>query len=56
MITCMFGSAARKNDFSRIDSVKLIMAKIELKIKWSMFGYIHIKVSWTTNFECKNQF
>jgi hypothetical protein len=29
----MFGSTVRKIDFGRIDSVKLILAKIDLKIK-----------------------
>jgi hypothetical protein len=31
--------------FDRIDSVKLILAKIDFKLKWFMFGYIHVKVS-----------
>jgi hypothetical protein len=29
----MFGSVVRKIDFGRIGSVKLIMAKIDLKVK-----------------------
>jgi hypothetical protein len=45
----MFGSVVRKIDFGTIDSVKLILAKIDLKIKWFMFGFIHAKVSWTNN-------
>jgi hypothetical protein len=36
----MFGSAV-----TRIDSEKLILAKIDSKLKWFMFGYIHAKVS-----------
>jgi hypothetical protein len=41
----MFGSPVRKIDFGRTDSVKLIHAKIDLKIKWFMFVYIHAKMS-----------
>jgi hypothetical protein len=41
----MFGYVVRKIDFDRIDFVKLILAKIDLRLKWFMFGYIHIKVS-----------
>jgi hypothetical protein len=54
--TIMFGSTVIKIDFSRIDSEKLIITKIKLKKKWFMFGYIHVNVSWTKKFECKNQF
>jgi hypothetical protein len=36
----MFSLAVRKIDFDGIDSVKLIMTKIDFKIKWFMFGYI----------------
>ena len=42
---CMFDSAVTRIDFDRIDSVKLILAKIDFKLKWFMFGYIHVKVS-----------
>jgi hypothetical protein len=41
----MFGSAVTKFDFATTHFVKLIHAKIDLKIKWFMFGYIHAKVS-----------
>jgi hypothetical protein len=41
----MFDFAVSKIYFGRIDSVKLIIAKIDLMIKWFMFGYIHAKVS-----------
>ena len=41
----MFGSAVTRIDFDRIDSVKLILAKIDFKLKLFMFGYIHVKVS-----------
>jgi hypothetical protein len=41
----MFGSAVEKIDFGRIVFVKLILAKIDLNIKWFMFGFIHVKVS-----------
>jgi hypothetical protein len=37
----MFDSAVRKIDFEGIDRVKLIPTKIELKVKWFMFEYIH---------------
>jgi hypothetical protein len=43
--TCMFGSVVTRIDFDRIDSVKLILDKIDFKLKWFMFGYIHAKVS-----------
>jgi hypothetical protein len=42
----MFGSAVSKIDFEWIDYVKLFMVKIKLKVNWSMFVYIHVKVSW----------
>ena len=45
VVKCMFGSALTRIDFDRIDSVKLILAKIDFKLKWFMFGYIHVKVS-----------
>jgi hypothetical protein len=41
----MFGFAVRKIDFDRINSVKLILAKINFKLNWFMFGYINAKVS-----------
>jgi hypothetical protein len=40
----MFGFAAKKIDFDRIDSVKLILVKIDFKLKLFMFGYIHAKL------------
>jgi hypothetical protein len=43
----MFGSAVIKIDFGRIDFVKLILAKIDLKIKRIMFGYIYAKMNLT---------
>jgi hypothetical protein len=41
----MFGSAVIRIDIDRIDSVKLILPKIDFKLKWFMFGYINAKVS-----------
>jgi hypothetical protein len=41
----MFSSAVTRIDFDRIDFVKLILVKIDFKLKWFMFGYIHAKVS-----------
>jgi hypothetical protein len=41
----MFGSAVMIIYFDRIDSVKLILAKNDFKLKWGMFEYIHAKVS-----------
>jgi hypothetical protein len=41
----MFGSAVTTIDFDKIDFVKLILAKIDSKLKWFMFEYIHVKVS-----------
>jgi len=32
---------------------ELILVKIELKVKWFMFGFIHVKVSWTINLSIK---
>jgi hypothetical protein len=40
-----FDFAVRKIDFEKVDYVKLIWAKIDFKLKWFMFGYIHAKVS-----------
>jgi hypothetical protein len=34
-----------KIDFGRIDFIKLILIKINLKIKWFMFRFINVKVS-----------
>jgi len=39
----MFGYAARKIDF---DYVKLVTTKIKLNIKWFIFEYINVKLSW----------
>jgi hypothetical protein len=36
----MFGFAVEKIDF-----IKLILAKIDFKLKWFMFGYIYEKMS-----------
>jgi hypothetical protein len=52
----MFGSAVMGIDFDRIDFLKLILAEIDFKLKWFIFGYIHVKVSWNKKFEYKNQF
>jgi hypothetical protein len=41
----MFSFAVRKIDFDKIDFVKLILVKIDFKLKWFMFGYIYIKIS-----------
>jgi hypothetical protein len=49
----MFGYAVRKIDFDKIDIVKLILIKIDFKIKWFMFGYIDAKVSWTKSLSIK---
>jgi hypothetical protein len=45
----MFDFAVGKVEFGRIDSKNLIVAKIDLKIKWFMFENIHAKVNWTKN-------
>jgi len=42
-----------KIDFEWIDYVKLIVTKSELKVKWSMFVYIHVKMTWTINLSVK---
>jgi hypothetical protein len=34
-------------------SEKLILTKINFKLKWFMFGYIYVKVSWTKNLSAK---
>jgi hypothetical protein len=36
-----------------IDFVKLILAKIDLKLNWFMFGYIYVKVGWIKNLSVK---
>jgi hypothetical protein len=41
----MFSFEVRKIDFNRIDSVKLILVKIDFKLKQFMFGYIYVKKS-----------
>jgi len=38
---------------TRIGYVKLILEKIELKVKWFMFGYIYVKLSITVNLSLK---
>jgi hypothetical protein len=45
LITSIFGFVVRKINFDKIDSVKLILAKIDFKSTWFMFGYSHAKVS-----------
>jgi len=45
----VFGSAMTITDFEGINSVKLIPTKSELKVKWFVFKYIKVKVSWTIN-------
>jgi hypothetical protein len=42
---CMFGFAKRKIDFGRIDFVKLILVKIDLKINHFILRYIDVKMS-----------
>jgi hypothetical protein len=37
--------AVTRIDFDIIDSIKLILTKIDFKLKWFMFEYIHAKVS-----------
>lgn len=49
----VFGSTRENFDFELIDSMKLILVIIELKIKWFMFKYINVKVSWTINLNLK---
>jgi hypothetical protein len=41
----MFGFASSKIDFERINFVKLILVKIDFKLKWFIFGYIYVKMS-----------
>jgi hypothetical protein len=41
----MFGFEVRKINIDIIDFVKLILIKIDLRIKLLMFGYIHAKVN-----------
>jgi hypothetical protein len=52
----MLGFVVKTIDFGIIGSIKLILTKIELQMKWFMFEYIHVKVSSTKKIECKNQF
>jgi hypothetical protein len=49
----MFGFAVRKIDFDRIDSKKLILAKIDFKLKWFIFRYIRAKMSRTKELSAK---
>jgi hypothetical protein len=42
-------------DIECIDFVKLIMAKIELNVKWSMFWYTYVKVDNKLNVLLKNK-
>jgi hypothetical protein len=49
----MLGFVVRKIDFDRIDSIKLILDKIDFKLKWFMFGYINAKMSRTNNLSVK---
>jgi hypothetical protein len=39
----MFGFAVKKINFVKTDFVRLILGKIDLKIKWFIFGYINIQ-------------
>jgi hypothetical protein len=41
----IFVYALTRIDFDRIDYVKLILVKIDFKLKWFIFGYINAKVS-----------
>jgi hypothetical protein len=41
----IFGSALARIDFDRIDYVKLVLVKIDFKLKWFIFEYINVKVS-----------
>jgi hypothetical protein len=52
----MFSFAVRKIDFDKIDFVKLILVKIDFKLKWFMFVYIYIKISWIKNSNIKINF
>jgi hypothetical protein len=45
-----FGVGMEKNWFW----VNWFWLKIELKVKWFMFGYIHLKSELDKIFECKN--
>jgi hypothetical protein len=52
----MFGSMVKKIDSEWIGFVKLILVKSESNVKWFMFGYIYVKVSWTINSSVKIMF
>jgi hypothetical protein len=52
----MVGSALKKFDFVIIDSLKLIFVKIDLKLKYFMFGYIYAKMNGTKNLSVKPMF
>jgi hypothetical protein len=52
----MVGSALKKFDFVIIDSLKLIFVKIDLKLKYFMFGYIYAKMNGTKNLSMKPMF
>jgi hypothetical protein len=49
----MFGSTVTRIDFNRIDYVKVILIKIDFKLKWFMLWYIHAKVNLTKNLNVK---
>jgi hypothetical protein len=42
---CMFGSMVTKIDFDIINFIKMVLAKIAFKLKWSIFENIYAKVS-----------
>ena len=52
----IFGYAVTRTDFEWIDFVKLIFNKSDLKIKWIVFEYINVKVSWMINLCIKINF
>jgi hypothetical protein len=49
----MFGSVMMIIDFNRINFVKLILDKIDFKLKWFIFGQ-SIQKKLNKKFECKN--
>jgi hypothetical protein len=52
----MVGSALKKFDFVIINYLKLIFVKIDLKLKYFMFGYIYAKINGTKNLSVKPMF
>lgn len=41
---------------AKINFVKLSLIKSEMNVKWFVFGYIHVKESWTINFSVEIMF